>query len=83
MDEDRMGLDLFRDVPAAYAVFQVIPNEGGSGAMDARYVYVNQLYCTIAGRAPKDLLGHRFFEVYPQGNPLWMDGKRATPCAGG
>lgn len=53
MDEDRMGLDLFRDVPAAYAVFQVIPNEGGSGAMDARYVYVNQLYCTIAGRAPR------------------------------
>lgn len=73
MDEDRMGLDLFRDVPVAYAVFQVIPNEGGSGAMDARYVYVNQLYCTIAGRAPKDLLGHRFFEVYPQGNPLWME----------
>ena len=73
MDEDRMGLDLFRDVPAAYAVFQVIPNEGGSGAMDARYVYVNQRYCTIAGRAPKDLLGHLFYEVYPQGNPLWMD----------
>lgn len=73
MDEDRMGLDLFRDVPAAYAVFQVIPNEGGSGAMDARYVYVNQRYCTIAGRASKDLLGHRFYEVYPQGNPLWMD----------
>ena len=73
MDEDRMGLDLFRDVPAAYAVFQVIPNEGGSGAMDARYVYVNQRYCTIAGRAPKDLLGHLFYEVYPKGNPLWMD----------
>lgn len=73
MDEDRMGLDLFRDVPAAYAVFQVIPNEGGSGAMDARYVYVNQRYCTIAGRASKDLLGHRFYAVYPQGNPLWMD----------
>ena len=75
MEEDRteLDLDLFRDVPAAYAVFQVIPDEEGSGAMDARYVYVNQLYCTIAGCTPEDLLGHRFYEVYPQGNPLWME----------
>lgn len=75
MEEDRteLELDLFRDVPAAYAVFQVIPDEDGSGAMDARYVYVNQLYCTIAGCTPEDLLGHRFYEVYPQGNPLWME----------
>ena len=75
MEEDRteLDLDLFRDVPAAYAVFQVIPDEEGSGAMDDRYVYVNQLYCTIAGCTPEDLLGHRFYEVYPQGNPLWME----------
>lgn len=73
MDEDRMGLDLFRDIPAAYAVFQVIMDQEGRYAQDTRYVYVNQRYCEVCCKKPEEMLGHRFFEVFPQGNPVWME----------
>lgn len=72
-DEGRKALDFYRDIPAAYAVFQVIPGESGDSAQDARYVFVNRRYCQVAEMEPEDLVGRRFYEVYPQGNALWMD----------
>lgn len=72
-DTGRKALDFYRDIPAAYAVFQVIPGESGDSAQNARYVFVNQRYCQVAGKEPEELLGRLFYEVYPQGNALWMD----------
>lgn len=72
-DTGRKALDFYRDIPAAYAVFQVIPGESGDSAQNARYVFVNQRYSQVAGKEPEELLGRLFYEVYPQGNALWMD----------
>ena len=72
-DSGRKALDFYRDIPAAYAVFQVIPGESWESAQNARYVFVNQRYCQVSGKEPEELLGRLFYEVYPQGNALWMD----------
>lgn len=66
-DTGRKALDFYRDIPAAYAVFQVIPGESGDSAQNARYVFVNQRYCQVAGKEPEELLGRLFYEVYPPG----------------
>lgn len=60
---DKMS-ELQKSLPVAYAVFQVIKNEKGDGAEDAKYLYANERFARGARCTPKDLVGHRVTEIF-------------------
>lgn len=60
---DKMS-ELQKSLPVAYAVFQVIKNEKGDGAEDAKYLYANERFARGARRKPEDLVGHRVTEIF-------------------
>ena len=64
--------DIYSDVPVAYAVYKLIFAEDGRTAKDAQYVYVNQIYCEMAGVEKEELLGKRFLSSYENADPVWM-----------
>lgn len=41
--------DIYSDVPVAYVVYKLIFAEDGKTVQDAQYVFVNKIYCEMAG----------------------------------
>ena len=64
--------DIYHDVPVAYVVYRLIFAEDGKTVRDAQYVFVNKIYCEMAGMAKEELLGKRFLESYENADPVWM-----------
>ncbi len=65
-------LGLYSHMPAAMAVFQVILDNEGRKAVDARYVYVNDTYLDMCGCKSDDIIGKRFMEYYANSMDSWM-----------
>lgn len=64
--------DVYRDVPVAYAVFKLFFAEDGRTVRDTQYVFVNQIYCKMAGKEKEELLGKAFLSSYEKAEPIWM-----------
>lgn len=64
--------DIYSDVPAAYAVFRLLFAKDGRTVRDAEYVFVNEVYCEMAGMKKEDFLGKGYFSVYDNADPIWM-----------
>ena len=64
--------DIYSDVPAAYAVYKLIFAKDGKTVRDASYVFVNEIYCKMAGMKKEDFLGRGYFSVYENADPIWM-----------
>lgn len=64
--------DVYSDVPAAYAVFRLLFAKDGRTVRDAQYVFVNEIYCKMAGMKKEDFLGKGFLSVYDNADPIWM-----------
>lgn len=64
--------DIYRDVPVAYVVYKLIFAEDGKTVQDAQYVFVNKIYCEMAGLTKEELLGKRFLEAYENADLVWM-----------
>lgn len=60
---DKMS-ELQKKLPVAYAVFQMILNENGDGAADAKYLYANDRYCHGIGYTRDELVGNLVTETY-------------------
>lgn len=73
MHEPLFTPDPFRDIPVAYAVYQVLMDEDRTRCVDTRYVYVNECYCTMAGKSQDELLGHSFMDSYVEADARWLD----------
>lgn len=71
MDKDWTP-DIYGDVPVAYAVYKLLFAKDGRTVRDTEYVFVNEIYCEMAGVKKEDLLGKSFFSVYANGDPIWM-----------
>ena len=71
MDKDWTP-DIYGDVPVAYAVYRLLFAKDGRTVRDTEYVFVNEIYCEMAGVKKEDLLGKSFFSVYANGDPIWM-----------
>ena len=64
--------DIYGDVPVAYAVYKLLFAKDGRTVRDTEYVFVNEIYCEMAGVKKEDLLGKSFLSVYANGDPIWM-----------
>ncbi|MFV0635310.1 GGDEF domain-containing protein [Mitsuokella sp. WILCCON 0060] len=64
--------DVYNDVPVAYAVFKVFFAEDGETVKDTQYVYVNRLYCELAGKSQQELIGSMFMSSFEEADPCWM-----------
>ena len=64
--------DIYSDVPVAYAVYKLLFAKDGRTVRDTEYVFVNEIYCEMAGVKKEDLLGKSFLSVYANGDPIWM-----------
>ena len=71
MDKDWTP-DIYGDVPVAYAVYKLLFAKDGRTVRDTEYVFVNEIYCEMAGIKKEELLGKSFFSVYANGDPIWM-----------
>lgn len=72
MEEKDWTPDIYGDVPVAYAVYKLLFAKDGRTVRDTEYVFVNEIYCEMAGVKKEDLLGKSFFSVYANGDPIWM-----------
>lgn len=72
MEEKDWTPDIYGDVPVAYAVYKLLFAKDGRTVRDTEYVFVNEVYCEMAGLKKEDLLGKSFFSVYANGDPIWM-----------
>ena len=66
------ALGLYGDVPVAYAVFRMLYDEGTRQAVDAEYVYANNLYREWGGFPEANLIGKRFLEVAGIDGSAWL-----------
>ncbi|MGN0953646.1 diguanylate cyclase domain-containing protein [Dialister sp.] len=73
MEDFTFKPDLDMNVPAAYAVFQIILNDSKKKADDALYVYANKAYCEMVGRDKSELIGRNFRSVYDNADAKWFD----------
>ena len=64
--------DIYSDVPVAYAVYKLLFAKDSRTVRDTEYVFVNEVYCEMAGLKKEELLGKSFFSVYENGDPIWM-----------
>ena len=48
MDKDWTP-DIYGDVPVAYAVYKLLFAKDGRTVRDTEYVFVNEIYCEMAG----------------------------------
>lgn len=63
--------DLFKDIPVPYAVFKPIYDSSHIRVVNARYIFVNEAYCQMAGYSREELTGHYFLDIYPGGD-VWF-----------
>ncbi len=62
---DKMS-ELHKNLPVAYAVFQVLKNSAGDGAVDAKYLYANERFCVGLGRSKDELVGKLVTETFDE-----------------
>ena len=60
MDKDWTP-DIYGDVPVAYAVYKLLFAKDGRTVRDTEYVFVNEIYCEMAGIKKEELFGEVFF----------------------
>ncbi|WP_175494389.1 sensor domain-containing diguanylate cyclase [Oribacterium sp. WCC10] len=60
---DKMS-EIQKNLPVAYAVFRVIMNPEGDGAVDAKYLYANDRYCQGVGYEKDKLLNQHLTDTY-------------------
>lgn len=63
--------DFYKDIPVPYAVFQPVYDALHTHVVNARYAYVNEAYCHMAGYSMEELTGHYFLDIYPGGD-VWF-----------
>lgn len=66
------ALGSYGDVPVAYAVFKVVPNEAGDGLDDMRFIFANNEYCDFTGVEQSKILGKSFIETVGDEGALWL-----------
>jgi len=66
------ALGVYGDIPVAYAVFRVLPNEGDPARSDMEYVYANDEYCDYVGVEQSGLPGNRFRTVENDDSDFWI-----------
>lgn len=71
IEQNTIMPDLYKDIPVPYAVFQPIYDASRIHVVNARYVYVNEAYCQMAGYSREELMGHCFLDIYPGGD-VWF-----------
>lgn len=71
IEQNTIMPDLYKDIPVPYAVFQPIYDAPHTRIVNARYVYVNEAYCQMAGYSREELMGHCFLDIYPGGD-VWF-----------
>lgn len=63
---------VFDDYPNSLFIVEPIMENGVS--RDFEYIYVNDAFCLFLGRSKKELIGHRFLEVFGDpGEHIWFD----------
>ena len=77
---DKMS-ELQKSLPVAYAVFQTILNEDGTGAENAKYLYANERFSRGLGRSKDEIVGRLVTETFKEDIPELLDfGYRAAFC---
>ena len=66
------ALGTYGDVPVAYAVLRVKPDESGDSILDAEYVYANFMYCDLCGYSEAELPGSSFIELAGDAGKEWL-----------
>lgn len=62
---DKMS-ELHKNLPVAYAVFQVQKNSAGNGASDAKFLYANERFCSGLEASKDQIVGRMLTEVYSE-----------------
>lgn len=66
------ALGVYGDLPIAYAVFRVMPDDAHLRAIDAEYVYANSVYCEWGGIEQENVIGKPFFEAGAVASEMWL-----------
>ena len=66
------ALGSYGDVPVAYAVFRVRPNEGGDGLVDAEYLFANSVYYELGGHEAETLSGAMLTQKVGEESRIWL-----------
>jgi len=59
-------LEVYQNLPVAFAVFALVYDEAQNWIVDGRYVYVNEYYCQSLNFCPKDFLGVLVSEFFDE-----------------
>ena len=63
--ERDFSISMFDNSPLAFCVIRVDLDENGE-PVDWTFLYCNEALAEIEGRPQNELLGHRFYEMFPK-----------------
>ena len=55
----------------AFCLIHVDLDENGE-PFDWTFIYANEALANLEGKTIEELIGHRFFEIFPSGNRKWL-----------
>ncbi len=71
LDRNHFQIDINRYNPNAFCLIHVELDEKGA-PVDWTFVYVNEALAKLEGKTEEELLGHRFFDIFPDGSRKWL-----------
>lgn len=69
--ERNFSISMFDNSPLAFCVIRVDLDENGE-PVDWTFLYCNEALAEIEGRPQNELLGHRFYEMFPKCDRDWV-----------
>ena len=69
--ERDFSISMFDNSPLAFCVIRVDLDENGE-PVDWTFLYCNEALAEIEGRSQNELLGHRFYEMFPKCDRDWV-----------
>ena len=69
--ERDFSISMFDNSPLAFCVIRVDLDENGE-PVDWTFLYCNEALAEIEGRPQNELLGHRFYEMFPKCDRDWV-----------
>ena len=69
--ERNFSISMFDNSPLAFCVIRVELDENGE-PVDWTFLYCNEALAEIEGRPQNELLGHRFYEMFPKCDRDWV-----------
>ena len=71
LDKSKFEIDVNRYNPNGFCLIHIELNDAGE-PVDWTFVYANDALARLEGKSVEELMGHRFYEIFPDGDRKWL-----------